>query len=120
QELSESTTPHKKRASSWATLKDLAEEAAEESLDGATGGRGTGAAAQAAGSDVDMRKTISSPALRQMLSHHRGSSATAAAAAAATASAGMLRIDGRGGGGGGGVGSGALLSQNAAGPVPSG
>ncbi|CAM9794385.1 unnamed protein product, partial [Scytosiphon promiscuus] len=130
-ELSESTTPHKKRASSWATLQDLAEEAAEEAaaeetLDGATGGQQTGAAAAAAaatGNDVDIRKTISSPALRQMLSHHRGSASTAAAAAAAAASnasAGMLRIDGRGGGGGGGMGGVALPSPIAPVSLPSG
>ncbi|CAN0010639.1 unnamed protein product [Ectocarpus fasciculatus] len=104
QELSECTTPHKKRASSWATLQDLAAETAEETLDGmAAGGTRTAAGAGTNNnnnSDVDIRKTISSPALQQMLSH-RGLSA-AAFPPSPTSAAGVSA------GGGFGVGLGAV------------
>lgn len=82
-------------------------------MDGATGATRTEAAA---GNEVDIRKTISSPALQQMLSlsslsslsprsNHRGapSPSRVAASSAGGFGAGATLLGGGGGGGGGAV-----------------
>lgn len=82
----------------------MADEAAEETLDGAratAGGAGAGA-----GNEVDIRKTISSPALQQMLSlsnHRGGHSPSGASSSAGGFAAGTALLGGGGAGGGGAV-----------------